>query len=72
VADLPLLVPFYRAMEVQYEGPAAMSEAAIRSALERRVFAAEASASALVPRRPALRSIVNNYWRSSLRIRPGR
>ena len=47
-ADLPLLVPLYREMEVQYEGLAAMSEAAIRSALERQVFAAEASASALV------------------------
>jgi GNAT superfamily N-acetyltransferase len=47
-ADLPLLVPLYREMEVQYEGPAAMSEATIRSALERQVFVAEASASALI------------------------
>jgi GNAT superfamily N-acetyltransferase len=47
-ADLPALVPLFREMEVHYEGSAAMSEAAIRSALERRVFAAEACASALV------------------------
>src|SRR5262249_56645538 len=47
-ADLPALAALVREMELHYEGPAAMSEAAIRSALERRVFAAEACASALV------------------------
>lgn len=46
--DLPALVPLFREMELHYEGPAAMSEAAIRVSLERRVFAAEACAAALV------------------------
>lgn len=46
-ADLPALVALFHEMEVQYEGAAAMSEAAVQSALERRVFA-EACASALI------------------------
>ena len=47
-ADLPALTALFREMEVHYEGPAAMSEAAIRSSLERRVFADEPCASALI------------------------
>jgi L-amino acid N-acyltransferase YncA len=38
-ADLPALAALFREMEVHYEGPAAMSEAAIRSALQLHVFA---------------------------------
>jgi GNAT superfamily N-acetyltransferase len=48
-ADLPALVALFRAMEMQYDGRAAApSEAAIRTALERHVFAPESRVDLLV------------------------
>jgi GNAT superfamily N-acetyltransferase len=48
VADLPALTALFHEMEVYYEGAAAPGEAAVRSALERHVFAADSAIHVLV------------------------
>jgi GNAT superfamily N-acetyltransferase len=48
VADLPALTALFHEMEVHYEGPAAPGESAVRSALERHVFAAGSGVHVLV------------------------